>query len=523
MPQPSAPPAIAGGGIPGLPTPENPADIYRDIMARTAPGGTVPLWNAPANRPALQAELNQRLTHQEALRQVLESQQATLAYKRAAAERVLKENPNLPDLVKADILAQAGGLQGFQMGSMMTPRALSQGTLGSEAPPGTVEYGTNEPVKPGTRYKVMYQPATQETIWQPIQPLTRITQTPSGGEQITDLLGGGAIAPVAGAVAPGFNRLLDTGVDSDLHKVYRTPYQILNPGELPITMGTPPSLLGKSSTTSQPGQLPTTRTTRPIPPPGGAQGGAKTPSAANGGGAPAVNPPAVDPLVKRKYDDWSQGGPVPTGKDLSAVQQYAESNHLPTPTQLSATGQKDVRSIDTVIDQIKQIQQMMQDHKMQDDDSRKYYSDYFGYRHEGKKTPLQDLWTKMNFEGIRSAAAALSGVNSRSYQIISRAFEHVPDPSASLTHLPDSPALMYGKLKSMLDMLTAGRQNIVDDEKKSGTIPSGGSITPLSAGSVPGIPGAQTYKQTASGPGGHKIGSNDGKSWFDVATGQAVQ
>ena len=93
MPQPSAPPAIAGGGIPGLPTPENPADIYRDIMTRTAPGGTVPLWNAPANRPALQAELNQRLTHQEALRQALESQQATLAYKRAAVDQVLKENP----------------------------------------------------------------------------------------------------------------------------------------------------------------------------------------------------------------------------------------------------------------------------------------------------------------------------------------------------------------------------------------------------------------------------------------------
>jgi hypothetical protein len=33
----------------------------------------------------------------------------------------------------------------------------------------------------------------------------------------------------------------------------------------------------------------------------------------------------------------------------------------------------------------------------------------------------------------------------------------------------------------------------------------------------------QSYKQTASGPGGHKIGSNDGVNWFDVQTGKAVQ
>lgn len=35
--------------------------------------------------------------------------------------------------------------------------------------------------------------------------------------------------------------------------------------------------------------------------------------------------------------------------------------------------------------------------------------------------------------------------------------------------------------------------------------------------------GRGTYQQTATGPGGHKIGSNDGVNWFDIQTGKAVQ
>jgi hypothetical protein len=33
-----------------------------------------------------------------------------------------------------------------------------------------------------------------------------------------------------------------------------------------------------------------------------------------------------------------------------------------------------------------------------------------------------------------------------------------------------------------------------------------------------------TYKQTATGPNGHKIGSNDGgKTWFDAVNGKQIQ
>jgi hypothetical protein len=41
---------------------------------------------------------------------------------------------------------------------------------------------------------------------------------------------------------------------------------------------------------------------------------------------------------------------------------------------------------------------------------------------------------------------------------------------------------------------------------------------------VPTRPGTgATYKMNATGPGGHKIGSNDGVNWFDSQTGQAIK
>jgi hypothetical protein len=36
-------------------------------------------------------------------------------------------------------------------------------------------------------------------------------------------------------------------------------------------------------------------------------------------------------------------------------------------------------------------------------------------------------------------------------------------------------------------------------------------------------PVTKNYAHVAAGPGGHKIGSNDGKQWFDLETGQQVR
>lgn len=47
---------------------------------------------------------------------------------------------------------------------------------------------------------------------------------------------------------------------------------------------------------------------------------------------------------------------------------------------------------------------------------------------------------------------------------------------------------------------------------------AGAGITP------PPVPNQGAYKQTATGPGGHKIGTNDGgATWYDVVSGQKVQ
>ena len=46
---------------------------------------------------------------------------------------------------------------------------------------------------------------------------------------------------------------------------------------------------------------------------------------------------------------------------------------------------------------------------------------------------------------------------------------------------------------------------------------TGGGITPPPSADVP-----RSYKSTATGPGGHKIGSDDGQTWFDVQTGKPI-
>lgn len=319
--------------------------------------------------------------------------------------------------------------------------------------------------------------------------------TNADGTQSYTLKTPGSSAGVAPGTVTDFK---SGGVDAQGHPIFINPFHPnlnftgtgVNPGFIP----------SQSTTTTQtPGQLPTTShvvktkggTTGPIT---AITGGAASPAIrAVTGSSPSPAAVATDPLTAEKYKEWTAGGPAPTGKDLSAVQMYAQANVLPTPNAMSATGQKNLQAIDTVLQQIKDIKDAMEEKKLQNDESRGYYSDYLKYTHAGEATPLQDLWTKMNFEGIRSAAAALAGVNSRALPIINRAFEHVPNPQASLTHLPDTPKLMYGKLKSMEDMLTKGRQDILNDEKKSGVVTNG--PTPIVAAPMTPIIG-KTYTQS---------------------------
>jgi hypothetical protein len=85
------------------------------------------------------------------------------------------------------------------------------------------------------------------------------------------------------------------------------------------------------------------------------------------------------------------------------------------------------------------------------------------------------------------------------------------DLNNALGDMKTNPRALRGALEvmkeTMIPWLTAG-----------GRLPEPGGT-----GAGAGSPGGTTYKQTATGPNGHKIGSNDGgNTWFDVKTGKKI-
>ena len=70
-----------------------------------------------------------------------------------------------------------------------------------------------------------------------------------------------------------------------------------------------------------------------------------------------------------------------------------------------------------------------------------------------------------------------------------------------------------------LDATDGSMKTFLNDEQNFATTGSRTGGAASGAGSAP-----KAYAQTATGPGNHKIGSNDnGKTWFDVQTGKQVQ
>ncbi len=240
----------------------------------------------------------------------------------------------------------------------------------------------------------------------------------------------------------------------------------------PIAGAVSPQFVPTTSTTSTPGELPTT-TTRTKGGGAAPRGVAPTPiPSVQGGGAPIAGAPlpAGDPVTVAAYQGWVGGGPAPTGKGLKAVQLYASQHGLPTPTPLTAQGTKDLTQIDGVLSQIKALKQKMDERGMSKKDDLSYYPDYLKYAHGGKSTPNQDIWTGISFERLRSAASALQGTNSRALPIMREALAHTPNPAASMSSLPETPKKMYGKLVEMEEILNKGKSAILADQRKSGVV-----------------------------------------------------
>ena len=85
---------------------------------------------------------------------------------------------------------------------------------------------------------------------------------------------------------------------------------------------------------------------------------------------------------------------------------------------------------------------------------------------------------------------------------------------------------------NILDSMDQFHQSIADNQAKSYNTKLDGinqnyrsNFKPVKAtgGASQQGGGAKSYTHTATGTGGHKIGSDDGKTWFDVQTGKQVQ
>lgn len=460
----SAPAAPAGGipslpGLPGLPTPENPADITSGITSN-------PLWQAEANRPALMQELQQRLSHQEQLRSTLESQQATLAYKQEAL-RQLKQSgewERLPDIMKAQIMAGAYGLSVPSPGvGMMTPKLISSGTMGKDAPEGTLEYGTQNPIKPGSRYRVMLQPMTGETIWQPETDQNVMTQTAGGGMQLVNRNAPGV---VPGAVAPTLNALHAAPTASGGVELYSGSGVKSGASPMLVPGAVTPAMLPSVNTVSTPGSLPTTT----VKTKGGAGRAAGAGAGSGGGGSSSgsSNPAAVPSTVQGYMDDVKAGRTtlqqVPQ-KERNAVRQAMNQQGVNPPDILSATAQKSLATVDPVIKQVDDVL-----HKLDSIPSDAHLAmEYIKYKN-GFSSKYNDLFTNLSFEGLRSGAAALQGMNSRAYPIIKRALDHTPNLDRLHGMNPDDVPLIKDKLNTIKGILQDAKATILQDEQKSGVI-----------------------------------------------------
>lgn len=455
-------------GLPAELRPPSSADIYAKYHA-------IPEFNTPAGFARLKPLLDQDIAHADALWQQqtqLQTQMglgpqrmAMLSSPQAQQFADTFRHQGIPEFMIPSIVGRMFGIDipaPAGMGVMSRPVMVSPMMEGSQAPPGTTIIGTNQPPKPGEYYRLEYRSIDGAMIATPTQAPTTLTQGPEG-QQVTNTKTGQRVAGVENTAPQGSIHPLEITL-GDGSKVFQSPWQAQH-GVQPFgSAGVNTAMMPQVRTTSTPGEAPTTSITR--------RGGA------GGSAALTPGPAAVDPLVKREYDDWASGkGPAPTGKKLAAVQSYAEQNGLQTPVQLTAAGQKAITAVDDVMGQIKNLKALVKQKGLDKDNPKlnelpAYYTDYLRYAHGGQKGPDSELFTGLSFEALRSAAAAMQGSNSRAYQVITRALQHTPNLEMDPKSLrkPDGGALIYSKLGEMQSILENGRQKIFDDERKSGVV-----------------------------------------------------
>ena len=126
----------------------------------------------------------------------------------------------------------------------------------------------------------------------------------------------------------------------------------------------------------------------------------------------------------------------------------------------------------------------------------------------GDPAPTDFETVKTSLEG--EMARAFTGVGATQGEIAS---------VGSIINKANSPQALKSALNYARLTMEARRKNLwATAEQADLTAPAGAGAPP------PVRVGSKTYKQTATGPNGHKIGSNDGgNTWVDVQTGKAVR
>jgi hypothetical protein len=235
-------------------------------------------------------------------------------------------------------------------------------------------------------------------------------------------------------------------------------------------------LPGQQSTVSvqtAPGAAPITTQHKKIAPAAITPSGASALTLAPGNtGAPGSAPalprtikPIGDPVAAHNYDEWMKGhGQAPTGKSLDGVRLYAAQNNKPLPEDLNSAGQKTMSTLTPVISQIDGILDRLKGKSGKD-----LMPNYLLYK-AGFKTPDDDIFTNVAFERLRSGAAALQGVGSRSWNVFSEGLAHTPNLDRLHGFLPDDIGLMVDKLTEAKKIMQEEMAAAAQFQGKSGVV-----------------------------------------------------
>jgi len=431
----------------------------------------------PAMRPMVLSEMNDSLAQLQPFEQTAQ---------RKAEFDIFKQTPefkNLPPFAQAAYAAQAHGYQPVNMPQGALVPTKYQTTAEALDPAIRKQFGIPDTYKgPVTVSKSRTDGSVIDAV--PGNPGIAVITNQDGTQSFEYKAPGGAAG-----VAPGtVTKFMNEGVDAQGHPMFVNPFHPsmnftghgVNPGFIPSV---------NTSTVQTPGQLPVT--THSVRTKGGIAPIAGTAPAAvpASGGTPST--PKGDPVVKRKYDDWVAGASVPTGKDLTAVQDYATKNNLPSPVALSAAGQKIMEGVDSTT---KQIDGLLE--RLRGIQGRTHLTpEYIKYK-LGGDTPYNDIFSGTAFTDLRSAAAALQGVSARGEKVLREGLAHTPTFDRLGGLLPDEIKTMIGKFEEAKKLIAGDRESALRNMTKTGIAPiAQGAQQPI----TPITPTVQKWGRDAQG------------------------